>query len=119
MNAVLLLNRHKTWATLRLIEHCRNLDDDTLNATIPGTYGTIPNTVRHLVQADEDYFSVLTGEQPWEPLPESPIGPVSLDDLAERIRRLGPRWEILAEDIGLQGRTVTFPDGISLSLIHI
>lgn len=31
------LLRHKTWATLGLIEHCAALDDDVLDATIPGT----------------------------------------------------------------------------------
>lgn len=86
---------------------------DHLNATIPGTYGTIPHTLRHLVGTEEDYFSVLTGEPPSDPLPDRSNGPVSLDDLAERIRRLVPRWEILAGDLELQGRKVTFPDGIS------
>jgi hypothetical protein len=47
MNGALLqLYRHKTWATLRLIEYCQALDDEHLDATIPGTYGTIRNTLR-------------------------------------------------------------------------
>jgi uncharacterized damage-inducible protein DinB len=51
MNGALLsMYRHKTWATLRLIEHCQGLADDHLDATIPGTYGTIRDTLRHLVE---------------------------------------------------------------------
>jgi uncharacterized damage-inducible protein DinB len=51
MNGALLsMYRHTTWATLRLIEHCQGLADDHLDATIPGTYGTIRDTLRHLVE---------------------------------------------------------------------
>jgi uncharacterized damage-inducible protein DinB len=109
MNDVLLeLYRHKTWATLRLIEHCQGLDDAHLDVTIPGTYGTIRDTLRHLVGAEERYFREVTGDRLTEPFPE---GPVPLAELAERIRRLGPRWETLAQDADAPRRPVTTPDG--------
>jgi len=106
--ALLELYRHKTWATIRLIEHCRALDDADLDATIPGTYGTIRETLRHLVDSDEDYFRMLTGLPLSEPLPE---GPAPLDELLERTRRLGPRWEALAGDGDLPDREITADDG--------
>ena len=106
--ALLELYRHKTWATLRLIEHCRGLDDDHLDATIPGTFGTIRDTLRHLVNSEEGYFFILTGERVSEPLPD---GPAPLAELAQRIRRLGPRWEVLARDADLPVREVTSRDG--------
>ena len=120
MNGALLeLYRHKTWATLRLIEYCQGLADEDLDATIPGTFGTIRETLRHLVGAEQGYYSMLTRE-PFaskeaakafvlpNPLPE---GPVPLDDLAERIKRLGPRWEAMAQDPDLPSREVTTRDG--------
>lgn len=109
MNGTLLeLYRHKTWATLRLIEHCQGLADEHLDATIPGTFGTIRDTLRHLVAAEEGYFWGLAGERLSEPLPD---GPVPLGELADRIRRLGPRWELLAQDSEVPGRELTLPDG--------
>ena len=109
MNSALLeLYRHKTWATLRLIEHCQGLDDEHLDATLPGTFGTIRDTLRHLVNSEEGYFAILTGERLSEPLPD---GPVPLAELAQRIRRLGPRWEVLAQDTDLPAREVTSRDG--------
>ena len=109
MNGTLLeLYHHKTWATLRLIEHCQSLDDDHLDATISGTFGSIRDTLRHLVDSEEGYFFTLTGERLSEPLPD---GPVPLDELAERIRRLGPRWELLAQDTEVPGREVTLGEG--------
>jgi uncharacterized damage-inducible protein DinB len=119
MSASLVLFRHKTWATLRLVEYCQGIDAEHLDATIPGTYGTIRETLRHIVDADEGYFLILTRE-PFKTREEAaafvnpdalPEGPVPLDVLAERIKRLGPRWEVLAEDDGLAGREVTSTDG--------
>ena len=114
MNEALLeLYRHKTWATLRLIEHCQGLDDEHLDATIPGTFGTIRDTLHHLVRAEEGYFWTAAGERLSEPLPDvgEGQGPVPLGELAERIRRLGPRWEILAQDADAPRREVTTRDG--------
>ena len=112
------LFRHKTWATLRLIEHCQSLTDEYLDATIPGTFGTIRETLRHLVSAEEGYFSILTRKSLSDPLPDGvvklgdlPEGPIPLDELAARIRRLGPRWEVLAQDTALSDREVTTSDG--------
>jgi uncharacterized damage-inducible protein DinB len=109
MNRTLLeLYRHQTWATLRLIEHCQGLADEHLDATIPGTYGTIRDTLRHLVNSEEDYFATVTGECLSESLADelTPLG-----ELAERIRRLGPRWEHLAQDPKVADREVTLSDG--------
>jgi uncharacterized damage-inducible protein DinB len=104
---------------LRLIEYCQDLSDEHLDATIPGTFGTIRETLRHLAGAEEGYFSILTRERFLttdeasafrlsDPLPD---GPVPLHELAERIRRLGPRWEVMAQDPDLPGREVTTTDG--------
>ncbi len=120
MNQALIeLTRHKTWATLRLIEHCQRLTDQQLDSTAPGTYGSIRETLRHLVDADEGYFSQLSRApfktraeaaafQRLDPLPE---GPVPLDELADRVRGLGPLWEALAEDPRLAAHEVTTTDG--------
>ena len=120
MNGLLEMFRHKTWATLRLIEHCQGLEDEHLDATAPGTYGTIRETLRHLVEAEEGYLSILTRER-FASKAEAeafigtadrlPDGPVRLDELAKRIRRMGPHWEAMAQDADLPGRDVTTTDG--------
>jgi len=120
MNGLLAMFRHKTWATLRLIEHCQGLSDEHLDSTTPGTYGTIRETLRHIVDAEEGYLSILTRERfPSRAAAEAfvrppdrlPDGPVPLHELAERITRMGPHWEALAEDTDLPGRQVTTTDG--------
>ena len=109
MNEVLIeMYRHKTWATLRLIERCQGLADEDLDATIPGTYGTIRITLLHLVRSDEGYFARLTGERLSEQLGEEPV---PLSELADRIRRLGPRWESLTEDLEVANRELITDGG--------
>src|SRR4029079_8258651 len=51
---------HHVWATLRLLEFCDALDAEQLAAAVPGTYGSIIDTLRHLVEADAGYLSLLT-----------------------------------------------------------
>ena len=111
--ALLELYRHKTWATLRLIEFCQGVDDEVLEATHPGTYGSIRETLRHLVRAEEGYFARLTGERFREPLPQS--GAVPLGELADRLRLLGAEWEKLAADGDVQTREFTTDDGWRLA----
>jgi uncharacterized damage-inducible protein DinB len=52
---------HHAWATLRLIDTCAELAPEQLATTVPGTYGSIIDTLRHIVGADAGYLFVLTG----------------------------------------------------------
>jgi uncharacterized damage-inducible protein DinB len=60
---------HHVWATLRVLDACAALDDAQLATTVPGTYGSIIDTLRHLVSADVFYLNVLRGGDP-EPFDE-------------------------------------------------
>jgi uncharacterized damage-inducible protein DinB len=51
---------HHVWATLRLLDACGSLTPEQLAATVPGTYGSIIDTLRHTVGGDRTYLWVLT-----------------------------------------------------------
>ena len=51
---------HHVWATLRLLDVCQGLGTEQLETAIPGTYGSILDTMRHLVGADSSYLFVTT-----------------------------------------------------------
>ena len=51
---------HHVWATLRLIDACAALTAEQLDTTVPGTFGSIIDTMRHLVGADSSYLTVLS-----------------------------------------------------------
>jgi uncharacterized damage-inducible protein DinB len=52
---------HHVWATIRVLDACSNLDDAQLATTVPGTYGSIIETLRHVVDGDVFYLDVLRG----------------------------------------------------------
>lgn len=54
--------RHSAWATDLVLTTCQGLTDEQLNATVSGTFGSIINTLRHLVAADANYYRRLSGE---------------------------------------------------------
>lgn len=84
------LFRHNLWANLELLDFCRTLGEDHLDASAPGTYGRVRDTLVHLVAAEERYVGLLTGERPERPLRESEGFP-SLDDLRARAEWTGTR----------------------------
>jgi uncharacterized damage-inducible protein DinB len=53
--------RHDVWATEELIAHLRTLNAEQLELTAAGTYGTIRQTIAHIVASDEGYLTRLLG----------------------------------------------------------
>ncbi len=85
------LARHNAWATSQLLEFCRGLDEPTLNTTVPGTFGTIIETLRHIINAEASYLFRLTGAWPTHPWRDDDA--VGLDVLAERAELLATTLE--------------------------
>jgi len=54
---------HHTWATLRLIDACLALSPEQLGTAVPGTYGSVLETTRHLVGGDSWYLFTTTGQR--------------------------------------------------------
>ncbi len=52
---------HHIWATLGLMDACIELSPEQLETSVPGTYGSILDTMRHLVGGDASYLFAMTG----------------------------------------------------------
>ena len=48
------LFRHHLWANLRLLERCAELTGEHLDATLLGTFGSIRDTLQHIVLAEQN-----------------------------------------------------------------
>lgn len=62
--ALVTLFRHNLWANLGLFDACAALDEEQLAATAVGTYGSIYDTLSHLVRSEQGYLFLLTGDSP-------------------------------------------------------
>lgn len=85
---------HHVWATIRLLDVCAALTDDQLGTTVPGTYGSIIDTARHIVGADAGYLFVLSGER--RPLVDEEQ--LDLPALRSVMVENGPLWSALLAD---------------------
>ena len=79
---------HNVWATLRLLDVCDGLTEEQLATAVLGTYGSILDTMRHLVGADAGYLATLTNDEAARVDEDS----MSLAELREVMDRNGPAW---------------------------
>ena len=87
---------HHVWATLRLIDTCLELSPEQLDVAVPGTYGSILDTQRHLVGADASYLFVTSGERT-APIDEDHM---DLPALRSAMEGYGAAWsEVLAQNL--------------------
>jgi uncharacterized damage-inducible protein DinB len=116
--------RHHIWATLTLIDTCATLTPDQLASTVPGTYGSIIDTLRHLVAADSSYLWLISGGG--VAILDEEDGS-DLGDLRAAIETHGPVWEhVLEGDIDPDrmmtrhrddGSTFSAPLGVRLAQV--
>ena len=86
---------HHVWATLQLIDSCLALDPGQLETAVPGTYGSILDTMRHTVGADASYLFVLSGGR----TPSIDEDHMDLTELRAAMQLHGDSWSaILADD---------------------
>lgn len=82
--------RHNAWATRELLLACQGLSREQLDTTVPGTYGSIIETLWHTVRSEGGYCRRLTGEDPgWTARDDQP----GVDDLLGYAGDLAAGWE--------------------------
>ena len=91
------LYKHNLWANLRLLDVCARLDEAQLDAGLPGTYGSIRDTLIHLLSAEARYVALLSDRQPDQRFNER-AGFPGWQELRERARQSGEALIAIAED---------------------
>lgn len=56
--------RANNWANAVVLAACAPLSDDQLDSRVPGVYGTIRDTLLHMLWAEGDYVNRITGSRP-------------------------------------------------------
>jgi uncharacterized damage-inducible protein DinB len=113
--------RHNTWATIKLFDVCDELTPEQLAAPTPGTFGSIHETLQHIVSSDSWYLTFFRDEG-FVRIHED--RPVDLADLRAAMATNGALWidvldewpdaDLEIEDVDGNGRYVA-PVGIRLA----
>jgi uncharacterized damage-inducible protein DinB len=85
---------HHVWATQRLIEICTSLSREQLTSPVPGTYGSILDTARHIVGSDAWYLFVLTEGR----VPQIDEDTMEIHELGAVMDRHGAEWQLVLRD---------------------
>ncbi|HEX3722850.1 MAG TPA: DinB family protein [Nitrolancea sp.] len=90
------LFRYHTWATLRLLDYCATLPAELLEFTAPGVYGTIRQTLAHLITADAGYLSRVTYDVS---VRIASTASLPLDTLREHFVKQSQGWQYVLDHI--------------------
>ncbi len=102
---------YNNWANQQVLQACQNLSQEQLAATIPGAYGTIRDTLEHIIRAETYYLKLLTGSRPqppfqWEAQPglaEMTAYAVQVGEaLVDMAQHTLPTDQVVEEDNGKQ-----------------
>ncbi len=80
-----IIFRHNLWANQRLFEICADLETEQLNASIAGAFGSIRETLRHIVLAEQSYFARISTGQPSQPSDKE----LTLSEMLDSVRKTG------------------------------
>ena len=98
-DAVIRSVRHEVWADTELLKFCASISPEQLAWTAAGTYGTIHNTLQHIVRAQRGYVGLLDGDWDREDVPPDTERLLPVADLIDKERGVGERIEkILARE---------------------
>lgn len=78
---------HNLWANLRLLERCAELSDEQMEATLSGAFGSIRDTLHHIVFAEQGYFSRVSTGQPRRPSANDQH--LTIAEMMESVRKTG------------------------------
>lgn len=69
--------RYNNWANRQVLDACDKLSEEELATPIPGAFGTIRETVRHIIEAEAFYIGLLTGDAPQPPYEDNQVPTVA------------------------------------------
>jgi len=81
------LFRHNAWANLQLLAACSIVTEEQLQSSIVGVYGSLGDTLQHLVKSERSYLSRIRTGEPFRP-PQNE-GVLTFEEMATSLRYTG------------------------------
>ena len=111
---VATLFRHNLWANVRLFEVCAHLSDEQLDANVTGGYGSIRDTMQHIVTAERSYLQRITTGQPYRRPQGAP--PLTMAEMQDSIRTSGEGFIVAAPNVQAQDSVTVDREGTPRSV---
>ena len=103
------LIHYNNWANAHVLAVCQKLTTGQLAAATPGTYGTIRDTLEHIIRAEADYVGRMTGDHLQPPFEWGGLAALTdlstfagqvADALLDAARRIPPTQMVYEEEDG-------------------
>mgnify|MGYP003595621663 CR=1 FL=1 len=104
------LFRHNAWANMRLFAVCAGLTEAQLGSKITGTYGSIRETLQHIVTSERSYLQRITTGKPYRRPADAP--PLTMEEMQASIRASGEGLVIAAPLVQAQDRVEVLWEGV-------
>jgi uncharacterized damage-inducible protein DinB len=105
---------HNLWANKQLLERCAELSREQMDATVVGTYGSIRETLLHLVLAEHGYFSrISTGERYRRPKDAESM---TISDMIASVEETGSGLIEWAHKVQAEDKVTVDADGTPLEV---
>ncbi len=101
--------QYNLWANRRLLDACKELADSQLDTTTSGTFGSVRETLMHLLASEEHYVWDFTGTSPAPPLSDLTSFP-GFDELRRRSESSGNALIVIADQHDLD-RVLSLDEG--------
>lgn len=89
--------RYNQWANQQVLAACSVLSEGQLTSVIPGTYGSVRETLNHMLRAEAGYINRITGNGPRPPFKEG--DQVSIAELATFAEQVGTAFLAVVEAV--------------------
>jgi uncharacterized damage-inducible protein DinB len=97
MKTLLQMARYNSWANQRVFETCAAVSIDQLSEEAKGTYGTLADTLTHLVEVEDVYLLMLQGKNPKEFSDDGEYLSHDISWFAQRSTEVGDRYRAMLE----------------------
>jgi uncharacterized damage-inducible protein DinB len=108
------LFRHNAWANASLFAVCAGLTEEQLGSKITGTYGSIRETLQHIVTSERSYLQRITTGKPYRRPEGSP--PLPMSEMQTSIRASGEGLVVAAPLVQAQDRVEVLWEGVPNSI---
>ena len=100
VNPLLKIYEQNTWANLKLIDACGGLEEMQLDTIEDkGFYGSIRDTLQHIVSAEERYVFRMSGQSPANDFLKEDMPFPGFDELRSRAKATGERFASIVPSV--------------------